>query len=152
MSEENNMLFYLSELPDYKVAEDYYDIRGWPVNDATNRKIGIVDGLLVNKVAQRVVYLDVEVDSSLINESRINRVSSAHEGVYEFSSRDGDNHLIIPVEMVILDEGKKEVHARKIKYETFAKADRFRKEAGIDEIYESNILRLYTEQDTTAIN
>lgn len=148
MSEENNMLVYLGELPDYKVADDYRDVRNWPVKDVTNRTIGIVDGLMVNKEAKRVVYLDVEVDSSLINQSRVNRVGSPQEDVYEFLNKDGDDHLIIPVEMVILDEGKREVHANKIRYETFAKARRFRKEAGIDEIYELNILRLYTEQGT----
>jgi hypothetical protein len=32
------------------------------VKDANNRIIGKVDHLLVNKTAERVVYLDVEVD------------------------------------------------------------------------------------------
>src|SRR4051794_18469047 len=105
MAEENKALFYLDELPEYKVADDYCDVRGWEVKDATNRIIGKVDDLLVNKEEKRVVYLDVEVDSSLLTESRMNSIATAGNGTYEFSSKDGDDHLIIPVELVMLDEG-----------------------------------------------
>jgi hypothetical protein len=40
----------------------------WDVKDANNRIIGKVDHLLVNKTAERVVYLDVEVDTTVIEE------------------------------------------------------------------------------------
>jgi hypothetical protein len=40
------------------------------VKDANNRIIGKVDHLLVNKTAERVVYLDVEVDTTVIEEGR----------------------------------------------------------------------------------
>jgi hypothetical protein len=51
--------------------------------DANNRIIGKVDHLLVNKTAERVVYLDVEVDTTVIEEGHEydNRVSA---GVHEF--------------------------------------------------------------------
>jgi hypothetical protein len=50
--------------------------------DANNRIIGKVDHLLVNKTAERVVYLDVE-DTTVIEEGQKydNRVSA---GVHEF--------------------------------------------------------------------
>jgi hypothetical protein len=38
------------------------------MKDANNRIIGKVDHLLVNKTAERVVYLDVEVDTTVIEE------------------------------------------------------------------------------------
>jgi hypothetical protein len=47
--------------------------------DANNRIIGKVDHLLVNKTAERVVYLDVEVDTTVIEEGHEtydNRVSA----------------------------------------------------------------------------
>jgi hypothetical protein len=66
MTDKNKNLYYLHELSDYKVADDYADVRDWEVIDADKRTIGKVDGLLVNKDAERVVYLDVEVDTSLI--------------------------------------------------------------------------------------
>jgi hypothetical protein len=62
MTDTNKNLFNLDELSGYKVAENYSDVRGWDVKDANNRTIGKVDHLLVNKTAERVVYLDVEVD------------------------------------------------------------------------------------------
>ena len=148
MAEETKTLFYLDEMSDYKVADDYCDVRGWVVKDDTGHTIGKVDDLLVNKEEKRVVYLDVEVDSSLLTESRINTIAAAGNGAYEFSSKDGDDHLIIPVELVVLDEGKKEVHASRINYSTFIKAKRFGKGTAIDPVYESEILQFYVEQNT----
>jgi hypothetical protein len=150
MAEENKTLYYLKELSDYKVADDYQDVRGWDVKDATSRTIGKVDGLLVNKETERTVYLDVEVDNSLMTESRTKSVAAAGNGIYAFSSKDSDDHLIIPVELVTLDEVKKEVQASRIKYETFVKARRFPKGTAIDPAYESEMLTLYVEQNTLA--
>jgi ribosomal 30S subunit maturation factor RimM len=68
MKDNNKNLYYLHELSEYKVADDYADVRDWEVIDADKRTIGKVDGLLVSKEADRVVYLDVEVDTSLIED------------------------------------------------------------------------------------
>ncbi len=64
MTEKNKDLYNLHDLSGYKVAEDYADVRDWEVIDVDKRTIGKVDGLLVSKQAERVVYLDVEVDKS----------------------------------------------------------------------------------------
>jgi len=45
MTDTNKNLFNLDELSDYKVANDYSDVRGWQVKDANNRTIGKVDHL-----------------------------------------------------------------------------------------------------------
>jgi hypothetical protein len=66
MTDTNKNLFNLDELSGYKVAKNYNDVRVWDVKDANNRIIGKVDHLLVNKSAERVVYLDIEVDTTLI--------------------------------------------------------------------------------------
>jgi hypothetical protein len=52
------------------------------VKDANNRIIGKVDHLLVNKTAERVVYLDVEVDKTVIEEDTYDKHVS--DGVHEF--------------------------------------------------------------------
>lgn len=67
MKNEEKHLYNLDELSDYKVASDDPDVRSWEVRDADNRVIGKVDNLLVNKTARRVVYLDVEVDNTIID-------------------------------------------------------------------------------------
>jgi hypothetical protein len=66
MTDTNKNLFNLDELSGYKVAKNYNDVRVWDGKDANNRIIGKVDHLLVNKSAERVVYLDIEVDTTLI--------------------------------------------------------------------------------------
>lgn len=65
MPDKNKNLYYLDELQDYKIEDNYCDVRGWEVQDADSRTIGKVDNLLVSKEAERVVYLDVEMDKSV---------------------------------------------------------------------------------------
>lgn len=136
MTEKNKDLYYLHELSGYKVADDYADVRDWEVIDADKRTIGKVDGLLVSKLAERVVYLDVEVNTSLIEAAHKTYATPANKGVHEFLNEDGENHLIIPTGMVTLDENNKKVHCNQIDYTTFAKTKRFIKGADIERSYE----------------
>ncbi len=143
MTDKNKNLYYLHELSDYKVADDYADVRDWEVIDADKRTIGKVDGLLVNKDAERVVYLDVEVDTSLIEAGHQSYASPANEGVHEFLNEDGENHLIIPIGMVTLDEENEKVHANQIEYTTFSKTKRFKKGVDLERSYELMVLLNY---------
>lgn len=142
MSDEKN-LYYLDELSDYKVAEDYCDVRGWEVKDADNRTIGKVDDLMVNKKAERVVYLDVAVEKDLIENGHETYAVPASEGVHEFLDKDGDNHIIIPVGMITLDEKNETVLTNEINYSTFAKTNRFSKGTVINREYEITMMRNY---------
>ena len=148
MTDTNKNLFNLDELSGYKVAENYSDVRGWNVKDANNRTIGIVDHLLVNKIAERVVYLDVEVDKALIEEGYNTYQTSVSEGVHEFLNKDGDNHVIIPIGMATIDEKNKLVTTNQIDSSTFAKTKRFRKGDVIDFNYELNTIRHYRGDNT----
>ena len=143
MTDTNKNLFNLDELSGYKVAENYNDVRGWDVKDANNRTIGKVDHLLVNKIAERVVYLDVEVDSTLIEEGHNTYQASVSEGVHAFLNKDGENHLIIPIGMANIDEENKLVNTNQIDSSTFAKTKRFKKGDVIDFGYELHVLRHY---------
>lgn len=148
MENANKNLFNLDELPGYKVAENYSDVRGWDVKDANNRTIGKVDHLLVNKTAERVVYLDVEVDESLIEEGYNAYQTPTSEGVHGFLNKEGDNHLIIPIGMAALDEKNKLVNTNQIDRSTFARAKRFKKGDNIDFPYELNSVRHYRGDNT----
>lgn len=143
MTEKNKNLYYLHDLSDYKVADEYADVRDWEVIDADKRTIGKVDGLLVNKVAERVVYLDVEVDTSLIEAGHETYATPANQGVHEFLNEEGENHLIIPIGMVNLDENNKKVHTKQIDYATFAKTKRFKKGVDLERSYELMVLPHY---------
>ncbi len=148
MTDTNKNLYNLDELSGYKVTENYSDVRGWDVKDANNRTIGKVDHLLVNKTAERVVYLDVEVDETLIEEGYNTYQNQVSEGVHEFLNKDGENHLIIPIGMAIIDEKNKSVNTSQIDSSTFAKAKRFRKGDVIDFAYELNLVRHYRRDKT----
>ncbi len=144
MADDKN-LYYLDELSDYKVADDYCDVRGWDVKDAENRTIGKVDNLLVNKTAKRVVYLDVEVNDGIIEAGHETYGTSVSEGIHEFLNKDGDNHLIIPIGLVTLDEENETVVAKDIKHNTFSKTRRFSKGAFIERDLEITTIRSYTQ-------
>ncbi len=143
MDDKNRTLYYLDELSEYKVADDYADVRGWDVLDANNRTIGKVDGLLVNKEAERVVYLNVEVDTDLIEAGHQPFATPANKGVHEHLNEKGENHLIIPIGMVTLNEDNKKVVTTEVDHETFAKTKRYKKGTEIDRAYELLILPYY---------
>jgi len=143
MTNKNKNLYYLHELSDYKVADEYADVTDWEVIDADKRTIGKVDGLLVNKQAERVVYLDVEVEASLIEAGHETYATPANKGVHEFLNEDGESHLIIPIGMVTLDEDNNKVHTNQIDYTTFAKTKRFKKGVDIERSYELMVLPHY---------
>jgi len=151
MSENEKNLYYLEELPDYQVATNYSDVRGWDVLDADNRVVGKVTNLLVNKKTERVIYLDVEVDKALIEEGYDTYQVPASQGVHGFLNKEGENHIIIPIGMAKLDNEKQNVMTNQINHDTFTKAKRFIKGTDINREYESIILRHFLEDDTTDI-
>jgi len=147
---KDKSLFYLNELSDYKVDSDDPDVRGWKVNDKDQRFIGTVDNLLVNKNTERVVYLDVELDTSIIEANHQPYSSSAsNDGVHEFLNKDGENHLIIPIGMVTLDEDAEKVHTENVGHKTFAETKRIEKGETIDREYELWVLESYNRDGNT---
>jgi hypothetical protein len=148
MSDQNKNLYYLNELSDYKVASNYLDVRNWKVMDSQGRIIGIVDGLLVSIKAERVVYLDIVVDETVINEGREVHAVPASEGAHQFLNSDGNTHLIIPIGLVSLNEENKTVCAEQLDYSIFTRARRFRKGAEIPLEYELFMYRYYTGDDS----
>lgn len=121
MSDKNKNLYYLDELSDYKLADNYCGVLGWEVQDADRRTIGKVDNLLVNKEAERVVYLDVEIDKSVIEDEHETLTVSLGKDMYEFLNKDGDNPIILPIGLVRLEGKSRKVICDEINYETFAK-------------------------------
>lgn len=148
MDKKDRNLFRLHELSDYKVADDYSDVRGWKVIDADNNTIGEVDELLVNKATERVVYLDIEVDKKLIDEEHETYGASASEGAHGFLNKDGDNHLIIPIGAVTIHKDHKHVVSNELRYDTFKKASRFAKGYAIDREYENRVFGVYYPDDS----
>lgn len=143
MTERRKNLYYLDELSDYKIASDDPDVRGWDVKDKDNRVIGKVDNLLVNKDREQVVYLDVEVDSSIIEANHDPYSKSSSSDVHEFINKDGEEHIIIPVGLVSLNEDQNFVYTDRIDYQTFSETKRFGKGTPVERDYEVIVLESY---------
>ncbi|WP_017259677.1 hypothetical protein [Pedobacter arcticus] len=143
MKNENKDLYYLHDLSDYKVASDYPDVRGWKLQDASHREIGEIDGLLVSKSAERVVYLDIEVNEGLIKEGHEAYAKRASDGVHEFLNKEGDDHLIVPIGLVEIDEDAKIVFSNSVDYSRFSTTSRYSKENNITRDYELGVYKNY---------
>jgi sporulation protein YlmC with PRC-barrel domain len=141
--QDNRTLYYLDELSGYKVASDYEDVRGWEVVDKSNRTIGEVDDLLVNKNTERVVYLDVEIDDKIAEQVGRANDRPVTEGTHSYINEEGENHLIIPVGTIDIDDDNKKVYARDIEFAKFLQAKWIKKGSHIDRDYEMKTLRTY---------
>ncbi|WP_373055991.1 hypothetical protein [Zunongwangia sp. H14] len=142
-TEKHKHLYHFSELSDYKISKHDPDVRGWSVKDRDNRVIGKVDNLLVNKDLERVVYLDVEVDSTIIEADHDPYGAPANENVHEFINKEGENHVIIPIGMVGFNKDQKFVYTDTIDYQTFSETKRYRSGTNVERHYENNVLKSY---------
>lgn len=146
MSEDRKHLHYLDELSDWKIASDYPDVRGWEVKDSANKTVGKVDNLLVSKEKERVIYLDVEVDKSILADNHEPYLKSSSD-IHEFINEDGEDHLILPIGMVNLNEDEEFVYADKIDYRTFSETKRKRKDVAVKREYERNVLQSFDRKN-----
>lgn len=101
----------LKALKDYKVASDDPDVRGWNVFGRDGRGIGEVDDLLVDTVAMRVRYLDVELDRDLATAAPVvpgmaGAVTPAAPGTAAAEA----GHVLVPIGMARLDEDHDRIH------------------------------------------
>ncbi|KUJ62451.1 photosystem reaction center subunit H [Flavobacteriaceae bacterium CRH] len=148
MENKDRNLYRLDELSDYKVASNYSDVTGWKVVDSDNRTIGKIDNLWVNKDMQRVVYLDVNVDKALIDDSH-NEVHDAiaQDNGKEFIYKDGDSHIIIPIGSVSINKDTKIVLANGIGYDTFRNTSRYNRQNNFDRDYERRVMKSYYSEN-----
>jgi hypothetical protein len=143
MSTSEKHLYHLDELPDYKIASGYPDVRGWEVRDLNNRIIGKVRGLLANIDQERVVYLDVEVDDTIIDARHDPYGRPPHKKILEFINDKGENHVIIPIGLAELNEEQEYVYTTTIDHRTFAETKRIQRDTPIAREYEIIILDSY---------
>jgi sporulation protein YlmC with PRC-barrel domain len=148
---KNRNLYYLEELSDYKVADSDKDVRGWKVQDIDGKTIGEVDNLLVNKNTERVAYLNVKVDDSIISANHQPYSTKANEGVHDFINKEGENHIIIPIGMATLDLKNHIVSTTNINHQTFAQTKRFKSGSAIQREYEVDVFNSYTRPTTATI-
>ena len=146
MSTKEKHLYYLNELKDYKIDSKDPDIRGWSVKDLDNRVIGKVDNLLVNKERGKVVYVDVEVDKSIIDAKHDPYSSQSNSEIKEFMNKEGENHIIIPIGLIDLNRDNKYCYTESINYETFAETKRYKSGSHISRDYEHHVMDSYSRR------
>jgi hypothetical protein len=113
-------LAHMSELEDYRIADNGPDIRGWRVATAEGR-VGCVRDLLVDTAAMSVRYLDVELDAPASSAApadapapsappeRARRLPTP--AMLWASRRSPDTrHVLVPLRIADLDEEHHEVH------------------------------------------
>ena len=149
MSIKEKHLYFLSELSDYKMESNYPNVSGWKVKDSALRTIGEVKNLLVNLKSKRVVYLDVEVDASIIDAGHDPYGPALNPDLKEFINAKGENHLIIPIGLVELNETEKYVFTDTIDHQTFSSTKRIRENTQVDRDYEKNVLHSYGRKGST---
>lgn len=146
-TEKERNLFYLEELSDYKVADNDKDVRGWDVKDKDGTVVGKVDNLLVNKNTKRVVYLDVEVDASIIKANHKPYSNKSKDGSHEFLNKDGEDHLIVPIGLADLNMDSETVLTKSIDRNTFSETKRMKKGSPLHREYEEKVLDSYNRDD-----
>lgn len=114
----------LRSLHDHELAEGVPDVRGWKVVDSNGNRIGKVDDLIVDPVAQVVRYIDVDLRDSASPDD------------------DKDYHLLIPVGTARLEDDDDVVVAQNLstdQLDTYPRASR----GGINRDYESSVRTFY---------
>jgi hypothetical protein len=92
---------------------------------------------------EKVVYLDVEVDESIIDANHDPYATPTLGGIREFVNKNGENHIIVPIGMVTIDDKQKYVFTDSIDYLTFAGTKRMTPGANINRDYEKMVLNSY---------
>ena len=146
MEKREKHLYYMSELKDYKVDSHDHDIRGWKLLDLDQRVVGKVDNLLVNKDLGKVVYVDVEVDQSIIDVNHDPYAAGQQTDFKEFINKEGENHIIIPIGLIDIYDKEKYVYTESINYQTFAETKRYQSGTDISRNYEHHVLGSYNRE------
>ena len=117
----------LDQLKDFEIAEGDPDIRGWEVRSADGRRIGQVDDLLVDRLAMKVRYLDVDLEDE---------VDPAGE----------DRHILVPIGYARLDEEEDRVMVDALTLEDLAAMPLF-DHAPVTREYEASLRSRYNRED-----
>lgn len=132
-------LQFLHDMKGFVVAEGDPDIRGWRLADAENETIGTVDDLVVDTETEKVRYLDVDLDQSLVGPADEADLEKSPKGVHEFQTREGDVHMIVPIGVARLDMENKTVITEEIRKEAYERTRGYNPGTPITPDYEHHV-------------
>ncbi len=141
--DNDRRLNYLEDLSKYKMADNDPDVRGWEVFDADNEPVGKVSGLLVDKEKEKVRYLDVDLNDDLLSEQHDPFDVKHEDGIHEFSDKEGEIHMIIPVGVARVERDHKKVVADGIDRDSLRNIPsyRYRKDIPVHPKYERRVVQ-----------
>jgi hypothetical protein len=120
----NENLYLLDNLSDYKVHHDDVDPRGYTVTSERGEVLGEVTGLLADREAKRVRYLEVEVADEVTSRYRADRYTAE------------ERHALIPVGLVHIDTSQTAVKISGLSADQFVNYPRFDREDDYTTSYE----------------
>ena len=144
---DHQRLFYLHDLPDFKVHHDDTDVRGWKVKLTTGEVIGTVENLIVDKAARKVRYLEVTGDRSFFD-------GYDGDGYYLDNDSDRvfdaghDEHVIVPIGMASLDHSDHEIYVEGMTPDTVYGMPRYRKGSELRPRYEIDTVNYLSDNDS----
>ncbi|MFY9826979.1 MAG: PRC-barrel domain-containing protein [Thermoanaerobaculia bacterium] len=100
----------LKHLKDYQVVKDDPDVRGWPLIGRDGRTVGKVHDLLVDTAAERVRYLDVELDRDLVASAPVVPGTAGPPRPVGADGKAAEHHVLAPIGFARLDEDHKRVY------------------------------------------
>ncbi len=135
-------LFYLHDLPDYKVHHDDPDVRGWTIKLDNGTVVGKVDNLIVDKGVEKVRYLEVATDNSFTTPYR-DRTTYLDKEAGDSYNEDVDELVIVPVGMAKLDRGSNSIHVNGVTADYIGMAPRYRRGSTLRPRYEIQAMEYY---------
>jgi len=98
---KDTTLYRLNELSDYKVADHSPDIRGMQVKSRDGKIIGTVIDLVVDKVAEKARYFDMELEDDFMADSDHTNI---HLLVPIGAARMDDQDTFIYIDRIVTDD------------------------------------------------
>ncbi len=139
---DHRRLFYLHDLPDYKVHHDDPDVRGWTVKLDGGQVVGKVDNLIVDKSLEKVRYLEVATDHEFATPYR-DRTTYLDTEAGNTYNEDVDELVIVPIGMAKLDHANNSIHVNGVTADYIGLAPRYRRGSELRPRYEIESLHYY---------
>lgn len=143
---EHQRLFYLHDLPDFKVHHDDPDIRGWSVKLADGTTVGKVENLIVDKGDRKVRYVEVTGDRGFFADYQRDDYYLDRDADTVFGA-DDDSHFIVPIAMIRLDRSDNDCYIESVGRDVVGSVPRYRRGSSIRPSYEVSTLRHYSTGD-----
>ncbi|MFW6290332.1 MAG: hypothetical protein ACOC0R_05125 [Mariniphaga sp.] len=144
----NRKLSYLKDLKDYKIAKNEPDVRGWEVHDANHDAVGTVSGLVVDVTREKVRYIDVAIDESILPGDHDPFSAEHGDGIHEYQDSEGSIHMIIPIGVARIDADRKAIIADGIDQNSLRNIPtyRYRENVPVHSDYEKSVLANFRDK------